>query len=327
MKLSDFDYTLPKELIAQHPLRKRDGSRLMVVSAQKIEHKKFTDLPKYFKKGDVLVLNNSKVFPAKLIGKKETGGRVEVLLITQIDGCTWECLAQGKKLAGKKIWFGKISASLAKKNSTSIITFSEDIRPHLRAIGTAPLPPYIKKSASLSRYNTVFSKIDGSIAAPTAGLHFTKELMQALKKKGVGICYVTLHVGLGTFLPVKTENITGHIMHREWYSISNETAQIVNCRTGRLFVVGTTTLRALESASDGGKVIPRVGQTSIFIYPPYQWKLNYAGLITNFHLPKSTLLMLASAFLSRKKILEAYKTAIDKKYRFFSFGDAMMVVK
>ncbi len=320
MHLNDYNYKLPKELIAQTPLPQRDASRLMVVSSTSLQHKKFTDAVGYFSAGDVLVLNDSKVFPAKLVGIKETGGKVEVLLLKQISSLDWECLVQGKNV--RKILFGTITGIV----HGNIISFSEDICPHLQHLGKTPLPPYIKNEASIERYNTVYAQQEGSVAAPTAGLHFTPELLERLEQKGVVLVKITLHVGLGTFLPVKEETIEHHKMHSEFFSISHEAAERINNRKGRLFVVGTTTIRCLESTAKDGKVQPMTGETSLFIYHGYNWKLDYAGLITNFHLPKSTLLMLVSAFLSSERILEAYEEAISQKYRFYSFGDAMLLL-
>lgn len=333
MNLSDFDYFLPKELIAQKPLSKRDESKLMAVSKDKIEHKKFKDITGYFSKGDVLVINNTKVFPAKLTGKKETGGIAKVLLIRQIGDLTWECMAQGKNLENKKIIFKNKIYGIIKKSSGNLnngktpIVFSKKVNGLLDKIGNAPLPPYIKSDASIKRYNTIYSKNNGSIAAPTAGLHFTKEILNRLRKRGVVIASITLHVGLGTFLPVKTDDLLNHKMHPEHFRISKETADKINSRKGNLFVVGTTSMRALESAAESGKVKPKSGETALFIYPGYRWKLNYKGLITNFHLPKSTLLMLVCAFMGKERIFKAYKEAIRKRYGFYSFGDAMILTK
>lgn len=324
MKLSDYDYSLEKSFIAHHPLEERDESRLLVLSS-KIEHKKFKDIVDYFSKGDVLVLNDSKVFPAKLVGKKETGGKIEVLLMKEVAPLKWECLAQGRKLEGKTVHFGNFTGKISREKWRVFITFSEKIPLH--KIGKPPLPPYIKGEARLERYNTVYSSQEGSIAAPTAGLHFTEEVLDKLKQKGVIIAFVTLHIGLGTFLPVKTETITDHDMHSEWFSISKETARAINNRNGGLVVVGTSTLRALESATEEEIVHPTTKTTKLFIHPPYRWKLTYKGLITNFHLPKSTLLMLVSAFLNKNKIKKAYKEAKKRQYRFYSFGDAMLILK
>lgn len=338
MNLSDFDYFLPKGLIAQKPVSKRDESGLMAVSKGKIDHKKFKDIADYFSKGDVIVVNDTKVFPAKLIGKKETGGIVKVLLVKQINDIMWECMAQRKNLANKKIYFeslknsnnGKINfygTIINHNNNKNYIIFSKKINGLLGKIGKAPLPPYIKSDADIKRYNTVYSKNEGSIAAPTAGLHFTKGILNKLREKGVVIAAITLHVGLGTFLPVKSEKIERHRMHPEYFSISKKAADKINNRKGSLFVVGTTAIRALESAAENGKVMSKSGETSLFIYPGYKWKLDYDGLITNFHLPKSTLLMLVCAFMGKERIFEAYDEAIRKKYRFYSFGDGLVLLK
>lgn len=328
MNPGDFDYFLPKELIAQKPITKRDESRLMIVSENKIQHKRFRDIADYFSKGDVVVVNDTKVFPAKLIGKKETGGTVRILLVRQNGRLSWECMVQGKNLNNKKIIFNsKIHGTIINKNNKNHIIFRKNIGNLLDKIGKTPLPPYIKSDARIGRYNTVYSINEGSIAAPTAGLHFTKKILGKLRKKGIVIAPITLHVGPGTFLPVKSENIEGHRMHPEFFSISRQTADKINNRKGRLFAVGTTSIRALESCAENGNIIPKTGETSLFIYPGYKWKLNYAGLITNFHLPKSTLLMLVCTFLGKELIFRAYNAAIRKKYRFYSFGDAMLLLK
>lgn len=332
MKLSDFDYKLPAELIAQEPLKERSESKLMVVEKNKIEHKKFSDVAEYFKKDDVLVLNNTKVIPARIFGKKQTGGKVEVLLIKKKTAKTWACLYSGKNInEGTKLFFEReIEGTISKKANYDIeIKFNKKIEDLLDEIGEMPTPPYVKKKlGEKERYNTIFAEKKGSVAAPTAGLHFTKELLDKLSKKGIKICFVTLHVGLGTFMPVKEEEIEKHKMHSEYYEISKKTANTINSRKGRLIVVGTTTLRTLESNCDAeGKINAGKGATNIFIYPPYNFKLKFDAMITNFHLPKSTLLMLISAIIGREKMLEAYTVAIQQKYRFFSFGDAMLIIK
>ncbi len=331
MKLTEFEYKLPQELIAQEPLKNRSESRLMVV-AQKIEHKKFLDILDYFKKDDVLVLNNTKVFPARIFGKKKTGGKVEILLTAKKTSKQWACLYSGKNIKeGTEIIFDKnVTGSISKKNLYDIeITFNKEIGDLLDNIGHMPTPPYIKTKLSQNeRYNTVFADKKGSIAAPTAGLHFTKELLEKICSKGVKVVYVTLHVGLGTFLPIKEEDIEKHKMHSEYFEISEETARTINERNGRLFVCGTTTLRALESSCDeNGQIIAVNKFTNIFIYPPYNFKLKFDAMITNFHLPKSTLLMLIAAIIGREKLFEAYFVAIKEKYRFFSFGDAMLIIR
>lgn len=342
MKLSDFDYNLPKELIAQKPIRPRDHSRLLVLDRKtgEIEHYKFYEIEEFLKKGDVLVLNNSKVIPARLLGKKkETGGKIEVLLLRKISPCIWKTLLGGKgRKEGLEIEFeGKLSGKIIKKLPQGIwhIKFNFKNRKFekiLDKIGEAPVPPYIKikdqKSKVKNFYQTVYAKYKGSVAAPTAGFHFTERLMNRLKKKGVQFEYVTLHVGYGTFQPVKEEQIEKHKMHSEYFSITKEVVKRLNKakkEKRRIIAVGTTSCRVLESALKpyNHKVILH-GKTNLFIYPGYKFKFTDA-LITNFHLPKSTLLMLVSAFAGKNLIKKVYKEAIKKKYRFYSFGDAMMI--
>ena len=341
MKKSDFYYDLPEELIAQDPLADRSSSRLMVLGRGDghLEHRHFSDITEYLKKGDCLVLNDTKVIPARLLGtKEETGAAVEILLLNNKGGDIWEALVKpGKKLKeGSFVNFGdgRLKASIEKvlPDGNRLVRFYytgiwEEI---LDELGTMPLPPYITHALKdKSRYQTVYAKYDGSAAAPTAGLHFTKELLGRIEESGVNIAYVTLHVGLGTFRPVKAENILDHHMHSEWYSVSEETADIINStkqENGRVICVGTTSCRTVESAADGkGFVKAGSGDTDIFIYPGYTFKVTDA-LITNFHLPESTLLMLVSALAGRETILDAYREAIDQRYRFFSFGDAMFII-
>ena len=345
MQLTDFDYELPKELIAQYPSQKRDEARLLVVDRahDAIEHKKFYDIIDYLNPGDVLVMNDSKVIPARLLGEKEeTGGKAEFLLTKHIDGDRWEAMVRpGRKLKpGARVIFNdkdgsKLSAEVKSYGSdgTRIVEFTYDGNFHdrLEETGHIPLPPYIERpDEPLDRkmYQTVYSREEGSVAAPTAGLHFTDELLEKIKEKGVKIAYVTLHVGIGTFKPVKCERIEDHKMHFEEYEVSEECANIVNSARaagGRVISVGTTSTRTLESASDENGILHAgSGSTGIFIYPGYKFKIVDA-LITNFHLPKSTLLMLISALYDREKILEIYKTAVKMKYRFFSYGDAMFI--
>ena len=338
----DFWYDLPEELIAQTPLDERDSSRLLVLNKESgaIEHRIFRDIVDYFNEGDVLVVNNSKVIPARLIGKKSDSGiDIEVFLLKSRELDTWEVLTYpGRRTKiGTTIIFGdgKLKAHVVDvvEDGNRIVKFEYDKNNTLMSlideIGNMPLPPYIKeKLEDKSRYQTVYAKIDGSSAAPTAGLHFTEELFERLRKKGVKIAPVMLHVGLGTFRPVKEDNIIDHIMHTEYFSVSEESANIINeCKAngGRVFAVGTTSCRTLESVSDESGVVQAMsGDTGIFIYPGYKFKAVDA-LITNFHLPESTLMMLVSAFSSRDIILNAYKVAVDEKYRFFSFGDAMLI--
>lgn len=340
MKASDFDFYLPEELIAQHPLEKRDMSRLMILDKKtgEIEHKQFFNIIDYLNKGDTLVLNNTRVLPARLIGEKEqTGGKIEFLLLKRIDKDKWECLAKPGKSArpGKKFVFGngKLKAEVVEvlEDGNRIVEFSYDgiFEEVLDALGEMPLPPYIhEKLEDKERYQTVYSKEEGSAAAPTAGLHFTKELLQKIKDKGINIVYLTLHVGLGTFRPVKVENIEDHEMHSEYYTISKEAADIINKtkqQGNRVISVGTTSTRTLETVGDeNGMVKEASGWTNIFIYPGYKFKV-VDNLITNFHLPESTLIMLVSTLAGKEHVLNAYNEAVKEKYRFFSFGDAMFI--
>ena len=337
MQLSDFYYDLPQELIAQDPLLKRDNSRLMVLDREEgtIEHKHFYDVISYLKEGDCLVINDTKVIPARLIGEKEgTGAAIEVLLLKRLDDCTWETLVKpGKKArVGARIIFGggKLVGEVIDivEEGNRIVRFEyEGIFDEL---GQMPLPPYIThKLEDKNRYQTVYAEHEGSAAAPTAGLHFTKELLEEIKAKGIKIAHVTLHVGLGTFRPVKEDNILDHHMHSEFYVIDEKAAETINetkKNGGRIIAVGTTSTRTLETVADeNGMLRACSGWTDIFIYPGYKFKA-IDGLITNFHLPESTLLMLVSALYSREKILEAYKVAVEERYRFFSFGDAMLIL-
>ncbi len=335
----DFYYDLPKELIAQTPLEKRDSSRLMTVDRQtgEIGHKVFSDITEFIKPEDVLVINDSKVIPARLYGiKEDTGINVEVLLLRQRELDTWETLVKpGRRLKpGTHIIFGDglLRAEILEivEDGNRIVKFSyegDNLYSILDRIGNMPLPPYItEKLKDKDRYQTVYANCEGSAAAPTAGLHFTKELLEKIKANGTKIAPVMLHVGLGTFRPVKEDKITDHIMHTEYFSVSKDSADIINNCKGRVIAVGTTSCRVLESASDeNGIISPMSCDTGIFIYPGYKFK-RVNGLITNFHLPESTLLMLVSAFSSREIMLNAYQTAIDERYRFFSLGDAMLIV-
>ena len=341
MKLSDFYYDLPEELIAQDPLLKRSDSRLMVINREtgEIEHKHFTDVINYLDEGDCLVINDTKVIPARLIGVKEdTGASIEVLLLKRKDDKTWETLVKpGKKArVGARISFGdgkligEVTDIVEEGNRLVKFTYDGIFEEVLDELGQMPLPPYIThKLEDKNRYQTVYAKHDGSAAAPTAGLHFTNELLSDIEKKGIKIARVTLHVGLGTFRPVKVDNITDHHMHSEFYVIDENAAEIINetkKNGGKVVSVGTTSTRTLETAADeNGMIKACSGWTDIFIYPGYKFKC-VDRLITNFHLPESTLLMLVSALYNREKILEAYKTAVEEKYRFFSFGDAMILL-
>ena len=338
MKLSDFDFDLPDNLIAQSAVEPRDHSKLMVLEKNKqiIEHKKFYDISDYLKKGDVLVVNRTRVIPARLFGKKDTGSILECFLLKRLDLNTWEVLLKpAKKLKiGQKLVFleGKLEAVLkeVKDDGNRILEFiyEGNFEEILDELGEMPLPPYItEKLKDKNRYQTVYAKEGESVAAPTAGLHFTNELLEKLKDSGVELTEIYLDVGLGTFRPVQTENILEHKMHHEKYHIPEESAEIINRakKEGRrIIAVGTTTVRTLESSNNGAEVISGDGETDIFIYGDYKFKIVDA-LITNFHLPKSTLLMLISAFAGKNFIFTAYETAIQEKYRFYSFGDAMFI--
>ena len=340
MKLEEFDYELPEELIAQVPIEKRDESRLMVLDKNKktIEHKQFKSIIDYLKPGDCLVRNNTKVIPARLYGKKDTGANVEFVLLNQIEGDTWESIVRpGNKLKpGAKVIFGDglLEATIldVMEGGTRKVEFKYDgiFNEILDKIGLMPLPPYIHESLKENdRYQTVYAKYNGSAAAPTAGLHFTPELLKQIEDKGVKIANVTLHVGIGTFRPVKEENIEEHKMHTEHFYIKQEDVDKINETQksgGRVIAVGTTSCRVLETIADEntGLVKEVEADTGIYIYPGYKFKC-IDGLITNFHLPKSTLLMLVSAFADREFILKAYNEAVRNKYRFFSFGDAMFI--
>ncbi len=338
MRKSDFYFDLPEELIAQTPLDKRDSSRLLTLNKQtgKTEHKHFSDILDMLSPGDCLVLNDSRVLPARLIGARETGGAVEVLLLRDLGDGVWECMTRpGKKTrTGTNLVFGDgllTATVLAEVEGNRHIKFHYDgiFLEILEQLGKMPLPPYIHEQLNdPERYQTVYSRNIGSAAAPTAGLHFTRELLEALREKGVETAFVTLHVGLGTFRPVKEDDILNHKMHSEYFEISDESiGKILNAKKngGRVVAVGTTSCRTIESATDeNGDFIKKSGWTDIFIYPGYKFHVLDA-LITNFHLPESTLIMLVSALAGRENVLNAYNTAISEKYRFFSFGDAMFI--
>ena len=347
MRIDEFDYDLPKELIAQRPSEKRDVCRLMVLDRQRqtVDHRHFYDILEYLQPGDCLVLNNSKVLPARLFGVKEgTGAKIEFLLIKRLEGDRWETMVKpGKRLKpGDSVSFGQdFRAEILDygPDGTRIVEFHYEgiFMERLEELGKMPLPPYIERESTLDdkdMYQTVYCREEGSVAAPTAGLHFTQELLEAARSKGVRLAYVTLHVGIGTFRPVKCENVEDHHMHFEEYFIDEETAAVINetiLAGGRIVSVGTTSTRTVESAAyfdegSGGYLVKAGGgSTGIFIYPGYTFKIVNA-LITNFHLPKSTLLMLISALYDREKILEAYEIAVKERYRFFSYGDAMIII-
>ena len=340
MKTHDFWYDLPEELIAQTPLQKRDSSRLLVLNRQngEVSHRHFSDILEYLQPGDCLVMNDSRVLPARLLGHRPTGGAVELLLLRDLGDKQWECLAKpGRKLqAGQQVLFGdgSLTATVVsvKEDGNRIVEFQYEgiFLEVLERLGKMPLPPYIREELlDQERYQTVYSKQVGSAAAPTAGLHFTNELLDKIREKGVRTAFVTLHVGLGTFRPVKAETIAEHHMHSELCMISAETAQILNetkAAGGRVICVGTTSCRTLESlVNPDGSFEAASKWTEIFIYPGYQFRA-MDGLITNFHLPESTLVMLVSAFAGRENVLGAYEEAVKERYRFFSFGDAMLVL-
>ena len=339
MKTSDFWYDLPEELIAQTPLENRDSSRLLVLDRNSgaVSHKHFYDIIEHLNPGDCLVMNDSRVLPARLLGHRPSGGAVEVLLLRDLGAKKWECLCKpGKKMqVGNEVIFGngELSAVVieVKDDGNRVVEFHYEgiFLEVLERLGKMPLPPYIKAELQdQERYQTVYSREFGSAAAPTAGLHFTNELLEKIRKKGVKTAFVTLHVGLGTFRPVKAEEITDHHMHSELCMISQETADILNktkAEGGRIICVGTTSCRTLESlVNDDGSFEAKSKWTEIFIYPGYQFKA-MQGLITNFHLPESTLVMLVSAFAGRENVLAAYNEAVQERYRFFSFGDAMFI--
>lgn len=351
MKTSDFDYHLPETSIAQTPLEPRDSSRLLVLKREtgELEHRIFREIGEYLNPGDLLVLNQTRVIPARIYARKPTGGKVELLLLRRKDDLTWECLVGGKGMTvGKTVQVenGPSAEIVGILNgSERLVKFSEPIEPYFPKVGNVPLPPYIhKKLNDPERYQTVYAKEPGSAAAPTAGLHFTPRLLDELKAKGVNTAYVTLHVGLDTFAPVTEDNPEEHKIHTEWCQITQETADVINetrANGGRVIAVGTTSVRTLESAVMGNResenapesqfpnpdshISPFTGPTSLYILPGYEFKVVDA-MITNFHLPKSTLIMLVSAFAGREKILETYETAIEEGYRFYSFGDAMLIL-
>jgi len=359
MKLSEFDYQLPKEMIAQHPVEPRDSSRLMVLDKKGIEHMEFGDLPGLLRPGDLLVMNNSRVIPARIYGTKDTGGKLEVLLVRRLEEKYYECLVRGKVKPSSGIQFCRAVTGTVNDKEKGIEnntvkptvkgTVIERIDTHtgyrynirfqcdgafesrLQDIGAMPVPPYIKEHLhDNERYQTIYSSHEGSIAAPTAGLHFTSGMLSRLEEMGVRLVFITLHVGIGTFMPVRSEDVEEHIMEPEYYIIDQAAADAINgtiSQKGRIIVVGTTSVRSLESATwEDGRILPSEGGSNSFIYPPYKFKTPIAGLITNFHLPGSTLLMLVSAYAGKDTIMNAYQEAIDTGYRFYSFGDAMFLL-
>ena len=342
MDVELFNYDLPRHLIAQNPHLPRDLCKLLVYDRQNntIKHRIFKDIVEYLSKGDLLILNNTKVIPARIISHKRSGGTVEIFLLKKLEFNRYLCLTKGKIKQKTTVILKNNKKALIEKTNTDkrVVTFLEtdDIKSRLIEIGDVPLPPYIKRDYSnynkiedYNNYQTVFAKEEGAIAAPTAGIHFTDKLLDSLKDKGVNIAYITLHVGIGTFRPVKTKTVEEHVMHEEYYSINSETAEIYNKTKSsgkRIIAVGTTTVRTLESSvKENGLLVPQSKETNIFIYPGYKYKAVDA-MITNFHLPKSTLLMMVSAFAGRDNILNCYTEAIKNSYKFFSFGDAMLII-
>ncbi|MDK1081585.1 MAG: tRNA preQ1(34) S-adenosylmethionine ribosyltransferase-isomerase QueA [Anaerolineae bacterium] len=333
MKTSDFDYQLPESAIAQTPREPRDASRLLVLNRNtgELTHKIFYQIGDNLNPGDLLVLNQTRVIPARIYARKPTGGKIEILLLRKKDELTWECLIGGKGLTdGKtvKIENGPaVEIIRVMEGAERLVRFSEPIEPFFPKVGNVPLPPYIHESLDdPERYQTIYSRESGSAAAPTAGLHFTQNVLDELTAKGVKIAYLTLHVGLDTFAPVTEEDPGEHVIHSEWCQLSQATADAIHATKqagGRVIAVGTTSVRTLESA--GKELAPFAGPTSLFILPGYQFQV-VDGMLTNFHLPKSTLIMLVSAFAGRKRILETYQTAINEGYRFYSFGDAMLIL-
>jgi S-adenosylmethionine:tRNA ribosyltransferase-isomerase len=342
--LSSYDYQLPEELIAQNPVIPRHNSRLLVVdSPHSCHHQIFKDLPQFLNSGDLLILNNTQVIPARLYGTKTTGAPVEILLLEKQEENYWLALVKpGKRFKlGVEISFGEVdnipikATVMGKDEATGGRFLKFDLPPEvsfwyiLEQLGKIPLPPYITDSqCTPAQYQTVYAQNPGAVAAPTAGLHFTPELLQTLKDKNIPQAYITLHVGLGTFRPLEIEDITNHEMHQEWIDIPSETVAKIEetkAQGGRIIAVGTTVVRALEGASQSGQLKPFCGKTNLFIYPGYEWK-TIDGMITNFHLPKSSLLMLVSALITRERLLNLYQEAIKEKYRFYSFGDGMLIL-
>jgi S-adenosylmethionine:tRNA ribosyltransferase-isomerase len=338
VKVSDFDYDLPSELIAQEPLVERDSSRLLVLhrSTGEIEHRRFTDLPSYLSSDDIVVLNDSRVIRARLTGKRETGGKVEVFLLRSLGEGLWDTLVRpGRKvLPGTRLTFapflqGEIMERTSSGGRIVRLLSQGSLDDAIERAGDVPLPPYIKKKIQdPERYQTVYAREPGSVAAPTAGLHFTPRVFADLEKRGVRRAYITLHVGLGTFRPVTVETVEDHLMHDEYFELTQDVAQAVNdsrARGGRVLAVGTTVARTLESCAEDGRVLPKTDATDLFIFPGYKFRA-VDMMLTNFHLPKSTLMMLVSALAGRENIMHAYQEAVQERYRFFSFGDAMLIL-
>jgi len=332
MKLSEFDYELPEEKIAQRPMRPRDESKLFYLGKEEKKHLRFKEITKLLQEGDVLIKNESKVIPARVEGEKDTGGKIEVLFNRPL-GKGWECLIKGSNIKeGREIILGRNEYGVieSKKGGLFVIDCTDQEAYELmEKKGDMPTPPYIKEDLDSSdEYQTVYAEEEGSVAAPTAGFHFTEELLDEIKDKGVEVHDITLHVGPGTFLPVKEDEIEDHEMDEEYYEVGEETAKAItkaNEENRRVILVGTTTVRAIESASENGVLKPQKGWTDLYIYPGYEFQSGMDLLLTNFHLPKSTLIMLVSAFAGRERILEAYREAVKKDYRFYSFGDSMLI--
>ncbi len=327
MNIEKYDYDLPKQLIAQKPVEPRDSSKLMVVR-DTIEHRHFYDIVEYLNENDLLVFNNSRVIRARVRGNKDTGGKVELLFLSNEKDP--DILVKGKKVRpGTKIYIGEIKGIVReKKEGICKIDFNDDVSNIIDRYGEVPLPPYIKEHLeNVERYQTIYSKVQGSVAAPTAGLHFTENLLNSIQRKGVKISFITLHISYSTFKPLDENEIAEGKLHEEYYHIDDETAMIINNRQGRLFAVGTTVVRALESSSKNGKIIPGAFKTDLFIKEGYIFQSGIDALITNFHIPRSSLLMLVTAFGGYERIMNAYKIAVENNYRFYSFGDAMLIFK
>lgn len=327
MELADFDYTLDRSLIAQRAANPRDSSRLMVIQNGSIAHRRFHELSRLLEKDDVLVLNSTKVMRSRLAGRKKTGAAVELILLGSIGKLTYRArISGGRPRPGDELVFSSMTEARIVSEEGGIFIVRFNCRPESNKDLRLPQPPYIKREVEESEYQTVYSRKEGSLAAPTAGLHFTDEMLSCLERKGVRLARLCLHIGFGTFLPVR--DMAGHKMHEEYFEIDRKNSEIINRRKGRLIAVGTTSVRALESCStEEGIVLPAKGMTGIFIKPGYRFKVGYDALLTNFHLPKSTLLMLVSAFYGRNKILEAYRAAAEMRYRFYSLGDSMIVFR